>query len=174
MKQILYLLGVLMIVISCDNYSDESYTISDIDGKACQVFSADTVFKTVTSYTLDDSLDSVDEQIDSLIAWDSEIFFNPDTLQKISKSEDTTYSVLQITTSGDYVIYTNKFVKMSLWDTSDNLSDVTNLSIDLETVAECNDEIALRNEYSFTSGSYLVQFLMEEASGFNLVIRNKE
>ncbi len=174
MKKILTFLGVFMIVISCDNYSDESYSISDIDGKACQVFKADTIFNTVSSYTLDDSLVSVGERIDSLIAWGSEIVFTPDTLQKISKSEDSTYSVIQVPTTGDYIIYTNKFVKMNLWDTSDNLSEVTNLSIDMETIAECNDEIALRNEYSFASGSYLVQFLMEEASGFTMVILNKE
>ncbi len=180
MKYIGYIIIGALLIISCDNYMDEDYEISEMDGAACGVFMADTTFNQFPSLALEDSLSlnasgtGNAERIDSLIAWNAEILFYPDTLIKVSKSADTSYSVIQISSAGDYVVYTNKNLKINLRDADNTIADVTNMAMDLETVADCSEDIAFRQEYTLTTGYYLTEFIMENASGFAMVILNKE
>lgn len=163
---------LLLIWSGCDNYKDETYTISAIDDAACQVFETDTLFNSVATILLPDSL-GISAIADSLQALNSVFSVNSDSLWKFTKTEDTTWSALNIGGNGDIILYTNRNVNISVFASDGMEALPTRTSIDLETIAYC-DNIFSRFEYSLTTGVYAVRFSMETARGFKMIVLNQE
>ncbi len=167
----LLLLGVLW--LGCDNYSDETFTITPIDDQACGIFETDTLFNQITSYWIPDSVTDAAGKIDSLTILGAVITANSDSLWKIGKTDDTSFVVLNLANAGSVITYTNLNVNLAVYDANGAEVQSEPVTLDLETIAAC-DFIVGRKEYALDSGSFLVRLAMEEGRGFKMIVLNKE
>ncbi|NOZ75559.1 MAG: hypothetical protein GXO90_09350 [FCB group bacterium] len=173
----LLLWGVVVSVLwmSCEDYQDETYTISDLDAAACTIYEVDSLSITLHPVPVPDSL-SYSEIVDSLESSGVVLRVDPDSLWSVRFSEDSLFAVLQINTAGPKVLYTNNNVNRSVNITLLDANGViapTNRSVDLPTVAACS-YIFSRDEYELSTGSVLVRFTSEDPGNFKMVILDKE
>ena len=174
-----FVLSILLLV-GCENYEDENYDITTIDRAACGVFEVDSLFIPITAKVIPDTIETISEQIDSLVSWGSVFTVNKDSLWKVSVPEDTVYTVFTSTTSITTIFYYNKKLKMMLVDVTGNIIEPNTDIMSLELIAECEYVINRdphefgRDEFSFGNASYLVRFTMDDPAAFKIVVLNEE
>ncbi len=161
--------------VACDDYQDETYTISDLDAAACRIYTVDTLSITLRLGTFPDTLTTFADQVAYLDSAGVVFEVNSDSLWDVRFNTNETYAVFNVQTAGIKVIYlyTEKSVNMALFG-EDSLNYVPlSQTIDLETVAAC-EGIFGRAEYDLPAGPVLVYLTSEEPANFKMVVLNKE
>ncbi len=174
-----FILSILLLV-GCDDYEDETYSISATDRAACEVYEVDTLFNTVAAKVIPDTIQTISEQIDSLVSWGSVFSVNEDSLWKFTVPADTVYTIFTSAASIPTIFYYNKKLKLTVTDGTGNTIEPDTDVLPLEMVADCEYIFSRdphefgREVFSFANASYLVRFTMEESAGFKMVVLNEE
>lgn len=170
----LVLLSVLISIfwVACEDYQDETFTITDLDAAACSIYEVDSLSITLPLIQIPDTLTSYGDQETYVDTNGIVCSVNPDSLWSVRFSESPSYGVLQINMAGTKVLYTNENVNIVLSNADGEIAPLVQ-TVDLATIADC-EYIFSRREYELTAGSYLLEFSGEDPRNFKMVILNKE
>lgn len=161
---------LIVLLISCEEYQEEDFTIADMDARACELFE-DTVSVKIPRFPLvsfdstwvDSAVyENVLEILDSLEA-NEIIVTDSDTSFTITTAENVEmYYICFFTELNEVVIFSNYFTDMNIIDADGTVINKESSVISLETVAGCS-EIRTRNVYNLSERKNLLQIVKIES-----------
>ena len=176
-NRLLVLLSVgltLILLASCSKYQSESYTIQGVDAKGCEMLS-DTIFQRINAanWKHENVADSVSAIID--ILEEDSIFVEEEKstyLIVTDAAEDSTYFAF-ISSMNSVIFFYSRSVEMELFQENGTIVKPSNITMPLETAADCVDETATvptplirtRREYGTPGSKFLVRVIKNEQTG---------
>ena len=173
----------IVFVFACEEFQTKSYSMTDIDSRACAMLN-DTTFQVRTVARLADyNADWKNDQIheiagevinaladDSIIVSESELAF----LLLTGEAMDTTY-VLLASQANSVILYFDQSVNQNLISNDGTILSATDTGIPLETIGECTKAekevhipvIQNRIVYNLSLNQYLIQLIKIDQTAEN-------
>jgi hypothetical protein len=145
---------IFTLFFGCDDFKEESFSMSEIDQRACQQLNADSLALENVAVGLDTSFVTMTDSIEYLKSLDSSMISISSDPWSVRISRDTCF--LSLNGSGETLIVINESVDLSLFSENGiNLPPESHI-IELSTVSECL-EMKSRYIFDLTSGDYLMR-----------------
>ena len=170
-KNTIIIFMILALIIRCDDFKEESFSMSQIDERACERLNADSSTVQNVAVGLDTSFATMADTIEFVKSLDFSMINISANSWSVLISSDTCF--LFLNASGEILIVINESVDISLF-----ANDGQNLlpeakTIDLSTVSEC-PEIKARYLFNLVSGDYLMRINGGKLQRTLFVVMNNE
>ena len=171
-KYMIFILIVVSIFVGCDDFKEETYSMTSIDTSICnQLLAADSVAVKVNAIGLDTSFTSMADTISYVASLDSsqiEVSSNP---WSVSLSSDTTF--LNLSSTGEILIATNGIVDLTLYSNDGQILLPESQSIDLSTISDCS-EMKTRYLFNLSSDTHFLRMTESNSQETLFVVMNNE
>lgn len=162
---------IFALVVGCDDFTEESFSMSEIDKRACEQLNADSSAVENVAVGLDTSFVTMADTIEYIKSLDSSMIGISSNPWLVRISRDTCF--LTLNGSGETLIVINESVDVSLF--SENGMNLTPEShtIELSTVSDC-PEMKSRFIFDLVSGDYVMRITGGKLTQTLFVIMNNE
>ncbi len=168
-KILIYIIFTLF--VGCDDFEEESFSMSEIDKRACEQLNTDSLAVENVAVGLDTSFVTMADSIEYLKSLDSSMISISSDPWLVRISRDTCF--LSLNGSGETLIVINESVDVSLFSVNGMNLPPESHTIELSTVSEC-PEMKSRYIFDLTSGDYLMRITGGKLIQTLFVIVNNE
>ena len=162
---------ILSLIVGCDDFKEESFSMSQIDKRACEQLNADSLAVENVAVGLDTSFTTMADTIEYIKSLDSSMISISSDPWSVRISKDTCF--LSLNGSGETLIVINESVDVTLFAENGKNLPPESFTIDLSTVSEC-PEMKARYLFNFVSGDYLMRITGGKLTKTLFVIMNNE
>ncbi|MDP7127645.1 MAG: hypothetical protein V1257_06445 [Candidatus Neomarinimicrobiota bacterium] len=153
-EHIFFMFFIYVLCIGCDDYEEESFSISQMDKLVCERLNSDSLAVKNIAIGLDTSFATMSDSIEYIKSLDSSIINISASPWSVLISRDTCY--LSLNGSGETLIATNESLDILLFENNGQKVSPETQTLDLITVSDC-PEMKTRYVFNLTSGDYLMR-----------------